>query len=33
MSTKSVFCIASSQPQVEQIANQLKAAGTAVEAA
>src|SRR6202158_1842988 len=27
MSKKSVFCIASSEPQVERIANQLKAAG------
>jgi len=27
MSNKSVFCIATSQPQVERIANQLKAAG------
>ena len=27
MSNKSVFCIASSEPQVERIANQLKAAG------
>lgn len=27
MSNKSVFCIASSEPQAEQIANQLKAAG------